>query len=386
MSLSEMNDGAGPTIDSRPGKLFRRRFRVPWILFRKLLTLCRTHNLFGPHADDATDCTGIDLCPIELKLMGVLRMLGRAWICDDVAEATGMGESTVRLAFRTFTDNLIAAFYDVYIYRPTGEKLARMMNVYSRMGLSGCIGSTDCVHLKWDRCPVSLTNLCKGKEGYPTVVYSCVVDHNRRILSVSASNYGTRNDKTLVRLDDYIMDVKNKKEYADVEYTVWVGGERVTRRGVWFLCDGGYHKWCCMINPMKHTSCREERLWSEWMESTRKDVECCFGILKSRFRILKNGLLCQTQEGIDRVFYTCCILHNMLLEVDGLDTRWETDVDWEALNPQGGNDDEGYDEFPVMQSRGEGGVHIFALVFSFALFFCLAVDVGLPPRVQPVHL
>jgi hypothetical protein len=32
---------------------------------------------------------------------------------------------------------------------------------------SECIGSTDCIHVKWDRCPVELTNLCKGKEGYP---------------------------------------------------------------------------------------------------------------------------------------------------------------------------------------------------------------------------
>ena len=181
-SLSQMNGGTGPTIDSRPGKLFRRRFRVPWVLFSKLLELCRTHALFGPHADDATDCTGIPYCPIELKLMGVLRMLGRAWICDDVAEATGMGESTVRLAFRTFTENFVAALYDVYIYRPMGDKLARLMGVFGRMGLPGCVGSTDCVHLKWERCPVSLTNLCKGKEGYPTLVYSAVVDHHRRIL------------------------------------------------------------------------------------------------------------------------------------------------------------------------------------------------------------
>jgi hypothetical protein len=98
-----------------------------------------------------------------------------------------------------------------------------------------------------------------------------------------------------------------------------------------------------MINPMKHTSDRQQRLWSEWLESTRKDVECCFGILKSRFRILCQGLLFQTQEGIDSVFYTCCILHNMLLQFDGLDSRWEQDVDWEMLNPQTGNDDDDYD-------------------------------------------
>lgn len=64
-----------------------------------------------------------------------------------------------------------------------------------------CIGPTDCVHTKWGRCPVSLTHLCKGKEEYSPLAYSCTVDHHRRILGVSPPNYGTRNDKTIFRLD-----------------------------------------------------------------------------------------------------------------------------------------------------------------------------------------
>ena len=118
-----------------------------------------------------------------------------------------MGETTVRRAVLDFCGNFIDNYYSSYIYRPEGEKLTGMINVYARMGLPGCIGSTDCVHLKWDRCPIGITNLCEGKEGYPSLSYSCTVDHHRRILGVTRSNYGTRNDKTIVRLDTNIMDV-----------------------------------------------------------------------------------------------------------------------------------------------------------------------------------
>jgi Plant transposon protein len=261
----------GPLITSREGKLFRRRFRVPWAVFIDLLQKCKEKKLFGEHSLKRFDCCGSSICPYAIKLLGVLRILGRNWCCDDVAEATGMGESTIRRGFLEFCSNFVSNYYDAYIYRPVGENLTRMMNIYSRMGLPGCIGSTDCVHLKWDRCPVSLTNLCKGKEGFPTLSYSCTVDHHRRILGVTRSNYGTRNDKTIVRLDTYITDVH------DVEFEVFVEGTLVKKTGVYYLCDGGYHKWTCMINPMKHTSCRDDRLWSEWVESTRKDVECVFG-------------------------------------------------------------------------------------------------------------
>lgn len=138
-----------------------------------------------------------------------------------------MSETTVRRAFLDFCGIFVDSYYSTYIYRPEGEKLEKMMDVYSRMSLPGCIGSTDCVHLKWDRCPINLRNLCKGKEGYHSLSYSCTVDHHRRILGVTRSNYGTRNDKTIVRLDNYIMDVKLKKVNHDVEFDIfWCLGEK----------------------------------------------------------------------------------------------------------------------------------------------------------------
>ena len=55
----------------------------------------------------------------------------------------------------------------------------------------------------------------------------------------------------------------------------------------------------------------------------RKDVECCFGILKGRWRILKYGVRFWKLKQCDQLWLTCCSLHNMLLEVDGLAKSWE---------------------------------------------------------------
>ena len=40
----------------------------------------------------------------------------------------------------------------------------------------------------------------------------------------------------------------------------------------------------------QHTSQHYHTLWSVQMESVRKDVECTFGILKCRFKILSNPI------------------------------------------------------------------------------------------------
>ena len=63
--------------------------------------------------------------------------------------------------------------------------------------------------------------------------------------------------------------------------------------------------------------------FSEWLESMRKDVECFFGILKGRFKILRYGFRFQKITLCDKLFLTCCALHNLLLAEDGLDKNWK---------------------------------------------------------------
>jgi len=56
--------------------------------------------------------------------------------------------------------------------------------------------------------------------------------------------------------------------------------------------------------------------------SLRNDVECTFGILKGRWRILKSGIRIHGVTEPNKVWLTCCAFHNMLLDIDGLDLQW----------------------------------------------------------------
>ena len=74
---------------------------------------------------------------------------------------------------------------------------------------------------------------------------------------------------------------------------------------------------------MKETNSRSEIRFSEWLESLRNDVECAFGILKGRWRVLRAGIRVHGILTCDRVWLTYCVLHNILLEIDGLSENWE---------------------------------------------------------------
>ena len=143
-------------------------------------------------------------------------------------------------------------------------------------GLPGCVGSTDATHVVIERCAYRLRNQhLGGKDSHTTKAFQITVDHKRRILASTPGLPGRWNDKTVVRFDDFVVDLHQGRILNDVEYVV----DGTLMRGAYLLVDNGYLRWPETVPPIKLTSSRSELMWSKWVESMRKDVECTFGIL-----------------------------------------------------------------------------------------------------------
>jgi Plant transposon protein len=311
---------------SRLGKIFRRRFRVPFAVFLNLLN--KTEEL--GFIDHRSDITGRYCVPLGSKLLGVLRVLGRGVCFDDIAELAGGSEEMHRVFFHKWCKLFSHRFFDEHVYPPrTAEEVHRNMAVYRRLGLNGAIGSTDCTHVRWERCPYSIANVCTGKEGFATLAYHATVNHHLEIMALQTSKYGSYNDQTICRYDEFIHKIRSGVVYADVKYDLYDSeGRLVEHTSPYIIADGGFLKWRALICGYKQYSNVQEAIWSAQMESTRKDVERFFGILKGRFRCLKLPIYVQSQDKIDNMFATCCILHNIILRSDGRDRLWEEEVNW----------------------------------------------------------
>lgn len=132
-----------------------------------------------------------------------------------------------------------------------------------------------------------------------------------------------------MRLDDYIIGIHNGEILDDVTFEVQnLDGTWTECKGAWLICDNGYHLWRICQCPIKGAYTDIKIIWSSRFESVRKDVECVFGVLKMRFRILKAGFSYHRRSDIDGVFHMCCILHNMLLRHDGNDAQWSDEASW----------------------------------------------------------
>ncbi|CAN0345009.1 unnamed protein product, partial [Pylaiella littoralis] len=207
-------------------------------------------------------------------------------------------------------------------------ELDKVVGEYEKLGFPCAMGSTDVTHIAWSRCPYNQARSYTGKEGKPTVWYQVTVNHTGRVLAVTEGFTGSTNDKTIICWDAAVDQIRRDKQDTEKKFDVYkADGTTQTLEGCYLIVDNGYHKWRTLIEPTKYPITEEDIRFSGRLESVRKDVECFFGILKARFRILKLAMTYQKQERLDYVFFTCCILHNMLHTYDGMDNL-EENVNW----------------------------------------------------------
>ena len=329
---------------------FRMRFRLPYNAFLELAEKVKKDDRFarwcGPKYNNKR------ASPVKLLLLGSLRYLGRGWTFDDIEECTAVSADVHRCFLHKFIDFGSTALYDEYVLTPVNLPEARSnMREYTQAGFPGCVGSSDCTHIVTDRCQYNLkNNHLGGKSSLTTRTFNITCNHWRRILHSTQGGPGRWNDMTMVRLDRFVSGIQDGSILEDVTFELLgydQNGKVVVMKykGVYVIVDNGYLDWSCTVPPFGVTNDVDEIRWSRWVESMRKDVECTFGILKGRWRILKAGIRLYGVDVVDKVWLTCCALHNWLLDIDGLSKEWDGGVcisDWEGT--LGELDFEGVDE------------------------------------------
>ena len=187
-------------INTVEGKEFRRRYRIPGNFYLDwLVPECEKLNIFDSKVTKDGELMGH--IPTNIKLLVALRILARGNVVDDIVELSDLGATTVRNIFKAFVVNFDKHFKKEFIKMPEGEELSQILNVYSRLGFPGAVGSMDCTHIPWLSCPSELTNLCVGKDPRPSLSFQVLVDHSRKIHHVSEGYFGGMNDINVCQFD-----------------------------------------------------------------------------------------------------------------------------------------------------------------------------------------
>ena len=233
-----------------------------------------------------------------------------------------MSIGTMQKFFHLFIERFVEELKERWIVYPkTAEEAKPNLDLYARMGFPGAVGELDCVHIHWVRCPAGLASgYNNGKNKYPSVVFEVATTHQRKIMHVTNGAPGVRSDKTIVKTDRFVQELRRKEILQDVRFELFDSfGTKLLREGAYLITDNGYLLYRCLQSPIKCALTQDEQYFSVRLESVRKGVECTFGILKARFRLLWSKILFQKQNYVNAAFLACCILHNMNVDDDGVE-------------------------------------------------------------------
>ena len=172
------------------------------------------------------------------------------------------------------------------------ESLKLMCDEYAQqLGLPGCVGSVlDCVH--------------RGKKCFLWLhaMKLCALLGSSYKQSVSQGHHpGAPNDKHIPRTGAAITDLLLGNGWLCSKYwkvTNNALGHRKVLQGLNLICNSGYHRWPCLVYPVKVGNPESVSMkFGKLVESDQKDIKGVFGIFKIQFRFLKSFTnLCQQKH------------------------------------------------------------------------------------------
>ena len=199
--------------------------------------------------------------------------------------------------------------------RPSEADFEMLDSLYDDIGLPGCIGSVDCMKIKWKNTPKELKgqfhNPKDGKLGVLTV--EAWADHRLFCWHWNAGRPGTNNDITVIDHSPLLASAcDGSLRLARDPYTL-NGSNRSLR---YFLGDGIYPEWAIFAKPIPGGGANEkEKLYTTLHEAVRKEVERFFGVIQGRFQFLRRERHEFELTDIVLVSEVCVIIHNMLVEL-----------------------------------------------------------------------
>ncbi len=216
---------------------------------------------------------------MHLLVMGCLDRLGNGTQYCKLCVVSHITATKHYLFFHKILDKM-CSIKRQWIYLPQNkEELWRVAAEYNAVGLPGCCGSIDVVHVKWGNCPAGDYNRSKGKETYPSIAWEVITDTKRQIMNKFGPQFGTRNDKLIFCMDDGAKKIRNSW-YSKVKWNYFdeVGCE-CKDIGMYLISNNGYARdpiVSCPFSMFDETTL--EGFFSTNVESVRQDVKCVFRI------------------------------------------------------------------------------------------------------------
>ena len=248
-------------------------------LFKHIKEAVKNHDNYFQKKNDATGKEGLSALQ---KCVASMRILAYGVPADAVDEYVRIGESTARQALHHFCWAIIEVFGEYYLRAPKAADVARLFQEGENRGFPGMLGSIDCMHWEWRNCPTAWKGQFTGRGKHPSMILEAVASHDLWIWHAYFGMPGSNNDINVLHRSPIFSSYLRSRS-TPVSFTV---NGRTYNMG-YYLTDGIYPEWAAFVKTIRHPMEQKTRHFATQQESARKDIERAFGVLQTRFTVIR---------------------------------------------------------------------------------------------------
>lgn len=283
-------------------------YRMSYESFHMLLDIIKPHLPCSSAEPTVRD----PICG-ELALACVLWRLAQGHSSKTVSVLFGIGESTIRkyttIIYRVLCHDSMFRQFGIIV--PTGDRLAKIMADFQAItGLPQIVGAIDGSHIRLQKKPAKqfFPSQYINRHGFASILLQGVVDSNKLFWSVVCKAPGGVHDSTHFKECDLYKQLKQGKVLTSP--IILVQGERIRP---YLLADSAYKATTFLVKSYRVKAglhVREKQAFDRQLSKGRVKVENAFGLLKNRWRILRD--INVDLRLAPTVVGACCALHNFV--------------------------------------------------------------------------
>ncbi|XP_052621098.1 uncharacterized protein LOC111901508 [Lactuca sativa] len=181
------------------------------------------------------------------------------------------------LGYDWFSACVYEVFHEEYLRKPTQRDIERLYSAHEeRHGFPGMLGSLDCTHVAWEKCPTAWRGQFTREDiGEPTIILEAVASQDLWIWHAFFGVAGSNNDLNVLGQSPLFNDIWTGKA-PDMMFTV---NGHAYKYG-YYLGDGIYPNYSTLMKAYSVPRSEKAKLFTKKQESARKDIERAFGVLK----------------------------------------------------------------------------------------------------------
>lgn len=249
------------------------------------------------------------------NIIYIFRFLATGNTFRDMEFAHYRGKSTIGKIVREVCQAIWDILLSECITKITKELLKQVAEAFDRnSNFPNCIGALDGKHIRI-LSPDHSGSLFFNYKGYNSIILLALVDSKYRFMYVDIGAYGKECDSTVfhnTKLHELL-----QQGQLPIPGPEPLPGTHIPVPYV-FVADEGFPLTNNIMRPYpgKHLTV-QQRVFNYRLSRARRYVECTFGILANKWRIFHRPLNMQYNFATD-VIKACCVLHNFVVNRDGV--------------------------------------------------------------------